>query len=127
MGGFITVTLEGAKSVTVEGVYFISVTVEGVYFIPVTVEGGIFYICNSRGGRLYTCNSRRGRGLIYICLFTTWCTWLQKDHIVLSLDDTMSRYNPPVETHRYSIKFVPAVHPNCSTKEILATVTHNSR
>ena len=51
----------------------------------------------------------------------------QKDHVVSSLDDLMKRYRPPVEEHRYTVKFVPIVDEDCSEEDIARIVSYDSR
>ncbi|OWF47152.1 uncharacterized protein LOC110454745 [Mizuhopecten yessoensis] len=46
-------------------------------------------------------------------------TEYQKDHVVSSLDDLMSRYTPPVKQHRYKIRFVPVVDQDATEEEII--------
>lgn len=73
-------------------------------------------------------NTGKG-GVVYLGIIDTGAvkafklTQFEKDHIVVSLDDLMSRYIPPVEEHRYSIKFVPAVEEDVSD-EVLAKITN---
>lgn len=45
-------------------------------------------------------------------------TQYRKDHIKVELDDVMASYKPPVERHRYKIKFVPVVEENATKEEI---------
>ncbi|KAK2187982.1 hypothetical protein NP493_148g04045 [Ridgeia piscesae] len=54
-------------------------------------------------------------------------TQFQKDHVRVSLDDLMERYHPPVEEHRYTVKFVPIVDKDCSEEDIERIVSYNSR
>lgn len=42
------------------------------------------------------------------------------------MDDLMNRYHPPVEEHRYSVKFVPVVDGNMSDDEIIKGVTFDA-
>ncbi|KAK3781936.1 hypothetical protein RRG08_053854 [Elysia crispata] len=44
-------------------------------------------------------------------------TQYQKDHVVKSLNDLMSRYSPPVPRHRYRIQFVPVLSSDMSEKD----------
>ena len=53
--------------------------------------------------------------------------FLQKDHLIVNLDDVMDRYTPKVERHRYKIQFVPVVPPNSSQEEITRTVNFDSK
>ncbi|KAI0234738.1 hypothetical protein LSAT2_014952 [Lamellibrachia satsuma] len=53
-------------------------------------------------------------------------TQFQKDHVVSSLDDLMKRYRPPVEEHRYTVKFVPIVDEDCSEEDIARIVSYDS-
>lgn len=53
-------------------------------------------------------------------------TQFQKDHVRVSLDDLMERYHPPVEEHRYTVKFVPIVDKDCSEEDIARIVSYNS-
>lgn len=46
-------------------------------------------------------------------------TQYQKDHIVGSLDDLLSRYCPPVKSHRYKVKFVPVVDDEAQGEALL--------
>ena len=45
------------------------------------------------------------------------------DHLTSSINDLFSRYNPPVESHRYSVEFVPVVEANATEDEIIKTLT----
>ncbi|KAK3605672.1 hypothetical protein CHS0354_013469 [Potamilus streckersoni] len=50
----------------------------------------------------------------------------QKDHIVGSLDDLFSRYNPPVKPHRYRVRFVPVVKSDSTPDEIITQCSFDS-
>ncbi|XP_074645719.1 schlafen-like protein 2 [Tubulanus polymorphus] len=54
-------------------------------------------------------------------------TQYQMDHIVASVDDLMSRYSPPVQSHRYKIKFVPCVSKNATDDEIAIQSSFDQR
>ena len=49
------------------------------------------------------------------------------DHFHAQLEDLMSRYNPPVEDHRYEVKFVPVVNKNASEEDIDRAVSFKPR
>jgi len=51
----------------------------------------------------------------------------KKDHVIVNLDDLMSRYDPPVEKHRYKIRYVPVVAPDSTAEEIQRTLAFDSR
>ncbi|RUS88083.1 hypothetical protein EGW08_004136, partial [Elysia chlorotica] len=44
-------------------------------------------------------------------------TQYQKDHVVYSLRDLMSRYSPPVPAHRYRVRFVPVLSSDTPEKD----------
>ena len=41
----------------------------------------------------------------------------QKDHVVKSMNDLMSRYSPAVPKHRYRVRFVPVLSPDTPEQE----------
>ncbi|GFN80037.1 schlafen protein [Plakobranchus ocellatus] len=43
-------------------------------------------------------------------------TLYQRDHVIKSMHDLMSRYSPPVSKHRYKVRFVPVL-PRDTTEE----------
>ena len=51
----------------------------------------------------------------------------QMDHFRAQLEDVMGRYHPPVEPHRYDVKFIPVVNNNASDEEILSATTFKPR
>ncbi|XP_048752200.2 uncharacterized protein LOC125663844 [Ostrea edulis] len=67
-------------------------------------------------------NTGKG-GTTYLGIIDSGCvrgltlTQYQKDHVVGSLDDLMSRYTPHVAPHRYKVKFVPVVQEDCTEEE----------
>ena len=66
--------------------------------------------------------------LPFVCMYIYIYIYIfQKDHLVASLDDLMSRYTPPVESHRYKIRFVPAVDSDASPEDIHGQVNYDSR
>lgn len=69
------------------------------------------FINTGKGGTVYLgiIDSGEVRGLTL--------TQFQKDHLVASLDDLMSRYTPAVAPHRYRVRFVPVVQKDSSEEE----------
>ena len=51
----------------------------------------------------------------------------QRDHIYASITDTMGRYTPVVEPHRYRVRFVPVVDKQPSERDIKEVLHFNSR
>ncbi|XP_059145889.1 protein tofu-2-like [Physella acuta] len=51
----------------------------------------------------------------------------QKDHVVGSLHDLMTRYVPPVAPHRYKIKFVPVIAPKDKEEEMIELANFDSK
>jgi hypothetical protein len=45
----------------------------------------------------------------------------QKEHFLLTVKETLSRYSPPVPDHMYSIKFVPVIDEGFEHKRGIAT------
>ena len=53
---------------------------------------------------------------------------LQKDHITVNIIDLLSRrYLPPVERHRYKIKFVPVVEGDLTEDQREAALSYDAR
>ncbi|XP_061197361.1 uncharacterized protein LOC133205542 [Saccostrea echinata] len=69
------------------------------------------FVNTGKGGTIYLgiIDSGEVRGLTL--------TQYQKDHVIGSLDDLMSRYTPPVAPHRYKVKFVPVIQKECTEEE----------
>lgn len=53
--------------------------------------------------------------------------YLQKDHLVTAVDDLMTRYIPPVESHRYKVEFVPVVDKESKEEERMQIVHYDSQ
>ncbi|ESO98238.1 hypothetical protein LOTGIDRAFT_159033 [Lottia gigantea] len=53
-------------------------------------------------------------------------THYQKDHVVGSLQDLMSRYNPPVLSHRYKVRFIPVIDKGCTPSQIAQQCNYDS-
>nr|XP_022336011.1 uncharacterized protein LOC111132493 [Crassostrea virginica]XP_022336012.1 uncharacterized protein LOC111132493 [Crassostrea virginica]XP_022336013.1 uncharacterized protein LOC111132493 [Crassostrea virginica]XP_022336014.1 uncharacterized protein LOC111132493 [Crassostrea virginica] len=69
------------------------------------------FVNTGKGGTVYLgiIDSGEVRGLTL--------TQFQKDHVVASVDDLMSRYTPSVAPHRYKVRFVPVVQRESSEEE----------
>ncbi|XP_013418493.1 uncharacterized protein LOC106179420 [Lingula anatina] len=49
-----------------------------------------------------------------------------KDHMVVAVDDLMSRYTPPVASHRYKIRFIPVVQRDATEEQIETLCNYDS-
>ena len=63
-------------------------------------------------------------------MYLVFCNYenliLQKDHLVAALDDLMSRYTPPVQQHRYKVRFVPVVEENTTPEQRAAILAYST-
>ncbi|XP_064640322.1 uncharacterized protein LOC135495522 [Lineus longissimus] len=53
-------------------------------------------------------------------------TQYQKDHLLTSMDDLASRYDPPLLKHRYKVRFVPVLDNNCTDDDISALTSFDN-
>ena len=56
------------------------------------------------------------------CIIPFVLLHFQKDHIRLSVTTALSKFRPPVEPHRYEVRFIPVVSPRDDVERTMTRI-----